>query len=375
MEQPGLFILSAYLKKWSYGDNKLTVNYTFCMSESYHRKHKELRISKSTNMVADLLVQLNKDATQINEIIDSEHPVEIANEAEVKKKLNNFFAKIIKEFKQNKKSHGKSRMISSRSIDFFYNDQEYEQVNDDVKFYVHLNRGLNKVSGDLWANAISDFKLAIKFKPEDITTNKHLAMAYTKLGQFSDAVEPLKIYADSDNSPESLNALAIAYINLEEYEKADEIFRQITNNFDHDFLALFGRAQIAYKRGIDYQQFLDEIFEDSSDWLVTKLKTEWEYNLNNEEEHTVWNAATAARYMGFERPFDLTKRAFNREIPSYFNADKGTIRFIKEELDCWIDLHNRYNIDGSEYKIYEDRLSAEEKSNLRKKKKTEKSVS
>ena len=375
MEDNGLYILSAYLKKWSYGENKLTVNYTFCMGDSYHRKHKELRIAKSPGMVAELLGQLTKDAGQVNDIIDSSQPVEIKNEPEVKKKLNNFFAKIIKEFKQNKKSHGKSRMISSRSIDFFYNDQDYEQLSDDVKFYVHLNRGLNKVSGDLWANAITDFKLAAKFKPDDITTNKHLAMAYNKLGQFSEAVKPLKIYADSENSAESLNALAVAYINLEEYKKADAIYEQITENFDHDLLALFGRAQIAYKRGNNYQKYLDEIFDDSSEWLVNKLKTEWEYSLNNEEMHTVWNAATAARYMGFERPFDLTKKAFNQEIPSYFDADKGTIRFVKEELDCWIELHNRYNLDGLQYKIYEDRLSAEEKSSLRKKKKTEKSVS
>jgi hypothetical protein len=375
MEDNGLYILSAYLKKWSYGDNKLTVNYTFCMADSYHRKHRELRIAKSNLMVAELLGQLTKDASQINEIIDSSQPAEIKNETEVKKKLNNFFAKIIKEFKHNKKSHGKSRMISSRSIDFFYNDQDYEQLNDDVKFYVHLNRGLNKVSGDLWANAISDFKLAIKFKPDDITTNKHLAMAYNKLGQFSEAVKPLQIYADNENSAESLNALAIAYINLEEYKKADEIYLQITANFDHDLLALFGRSQIAYKRGNNYKKYLDEIFEDNPEWLVNKLKTEWEYNLNNEDLHTVWNAATAARYMGFERPFDLTKKAFNQEIPSYFDADKGTIRFVKEELDCWIDLHNRYNLDGQQYKIYEDRLSAEEKNSLRKKKKTEKSVS
>jgi len=375
MEQAGLFILSAYLKKWSYGENKLTVNYTFCIDDSYFRKHKELRISKSTSMVADLIAQINKDIAQINDISDSHSSVQIVNESEVKKKLNNFLAKIIKEFKQNKKSHGKSRMISSRSIDFFYNDQEYEQVDDNVKFYVHLNRGLNKVSGDLWENAISDFKLAIKFKPDDVTTNKHLALAYNKLGQFSEAVKPLKIYADSENTAESLNALAVAYINLEEYEKADEIFKQITDNFDHDFLAFFGRAQIAYKRGDNYQKYLDMIYQDSSDWLVNKLKTDWEYNLNNEDEHTVWNAATAARYMGFERPFDLTKKAFNQEIPSYFDAEKGTIRFVKEELDCWIELHNRYNMDGSQYKIYEDRLSAEEKKNLRKKKKTAKSVS
>lgn len=369
MKPSDLYILSAYLKKWSYVDNKLTVNYTFCINDGYQRRHKELRLTRTAAMVTELLNQILKDAKSAIENETVEEPINFVNDVEVKKKLNAFFNKISKEFKNNKKSRGKSRMISSRSIDFYYNDFEYEQLSDDVKFYVHLNRGLNKVSGDLWSNAVSDFKLALTFRPEDITANKYLAMAYNKLGQFSEAVTPLKIYADSDNTPESLNALAIAYINLEEYEKADEIFRQITENFSDATIALFGRAQIAYKKGTDFLSYLDKIHEKSPELLVEKLKSEWEYKLSaNNENVTVWNAATAARYLGFERPFDLTKKAFNQEIPCYFDADKGTIRFVKEEIDCWIELHNRYNIDGSTYEVFENKLLPQEKGKSTKKK-------
>ncbi|MCB0281417.1 MAG: hypothetical protein H6627_06655 [Calditrichae bacterium] len=368
MKPSALYVLSAYLKKWSYADNKLTINYTFCINDGYYRKHKELRLNKTAPMISELLGQLLKDAKNGNSA-PSDEPVRFVGEGEVKKKLSGFFNKIAKEFKGNKKTRGKSRMISSRSIDFYYNDFEYEQLEDDVKFYVHLNRGLNKVSGDLWSNAVSDFKLAIGFKPEDITANKYLAMAFNKLGQFSDAVVPLKIYADSENTPESLNALAIAYINLEEYEKADEIFRQITENFSDSNIALFGRAQIGYKKGQEFLSHLDKIYEKNPELLVEKLKTEWEYKLPpNSSNATIWNAATAARYLGFERPFDLTKKAFNQEIPCYFNADKGTIRFVKEEIDCWIELHNRYNIDGSTYQVYENKLLPQEKGKTPKKK-------
>ena len=65
--------------------------------------------------------------------------------------------------------------------------------------------------------------------------------------------------------------------------------------------------------------------------------------------------------MGFDRPFDLTRRAFNEEIPSYFNSEKGTIRFVKEELDLWVEIMNRYKIDNEGYSTHADRLLPAEK--------------
>ena len=71
-------------------------------------------------------------------------------------------------------------------------------------------------------------------------------------------------------------------------------------------------------------------------------------------------AATASRYLGYDRPFDLTKRAFNDEIPCYFDSERGTIRFVKAELDQWVEIQNHFRIDNNYYQVYEDRLSAEE---------------
>jgi tetratricopeptide (TPR) repeat protein len=376
MEQQKLHILSVYLKKWSYGENKVTVNYSLSVGNNYYRKHRDQKLAKATNMVNELLAQILKDAKSLegkNE--KAQIQIKLINEGEAKKKLNAFFLKITKEFNQNKKSRGKSRMISSRSVDFYYSDSEYELLEDEIKFFVHLNRGLNKVNGDLWSNAISDFKMALKFKPDNVQVNKHLAIAYNKLGQFSDALSPLKIYADSEQSADSLNTLATVYINLEEFDKADEIYQQIAEEFEDTITALFGRAQIAYKQGHDYTKYLDEINKSNPTKLIEKLKNNWEYRLSNEDLQTQWNASTAARYLGFDRPFDLTKKAFNKEIPCYFNADKGTIRFIKEEIDCWIELRNRYNLDGSKYKVFENKLTPEEKGTKRKKKQSAKVAS
>jgi len=356
MSSEYLYVLSAYLRKWSYKDNRFTVNYTFCLNGSYYRKHVDLRIGRSDVLVSQLLNDVVQQARENN----AAESFTIYNENDLKQKLDHFFKKIVKEFRNNKQNR-KTRMISTRSIDFFYNDHDYEQLDDTIRFFVHLNRGMNKVSGDLWDQAIEDFKHALKYDPEDITVNKYLAMAYNKAGRFQDAVEPLQKYADAENSAEALSSLAMAYINLEEYDKADAIYQQIAENFGDALTANFGRAQIAYKKGADYMPYLEAADNEDPAWTAAKVRDDWEYKLPSVDEKNMWNAATAARYLGFERPFDLTRKAFNESLPCYFDEDKGTIRFVKEELDCWTKLNNRFNLDDQTYKTHEERLTEKEK--------------
>ncbi len=368
MEDQKLYLLSIYLKKWSYGDNKLTVNYSFSYGDKYQRKHKELRLGKTTKMLSDFIEQLYKDLDGHEKNGKLKNRPGLFNDGETRKKLNTFFQKVTKEFSQNKKSRGKSRMISARSVDFYYSDKDYGQLDDATKFFVHINRGLNKIDGDLWTNAITDLKQAQKYKPDDVLVNKYLALAHNKLGQHAKALPFLKSYVKSDENVESLNTLASAYISLQQFDEADEIYKQISDQFEDKSIALFGRAKIAYKQGKKYIDFLNEISKSNRTWLVDKLKKKWEYTLADEENQTNWNASIAARYLGFDRPYDLTRKAFNKEIPSYFNAEKGTVRFVKEEIDCWVKLHNTFNLTTENYKIFPGKLTAEEKGKKRKKK-------
>jgi len=174
--------------------------------------------------------------------------------------------------------------------------------------------------------------------------------------------DPEGIYAQKEDSPESLDALAKAYIHLGEFEKAETIYKDISKRFPDSVLAQFGMAQIAYKLGSGYKAILDRLYKKDPEGLREKLKKDWDYRLPGycDNEECMWNAATAARYLGFERPFDLTRKAFNEEIPSYFDSERGTIRFVKSELDRWVELMNRYNVDGNEYAIFTDRLSKKE---------------
>lgn len=372
MNSINFYLLSTYLKKWSFNDNRITLNYSFCLDNEYERNHVDMRLSAPMNMVNDFLNNIfHRAKEKINEkaLIDEDsstnnlNNIFLVNEADIKRKLSIFINKILKEFNLNKRSRGRTRMISTRSLDFYYNDYEFEPLSDDIKFFVHLNRGVNKMSGDLWSNAIEDFGKALTIKPKDILANKYMAQANHKLGQHKEALIYIKIYAEAENTADSLDALASAYIHLNDFENAEVVYKEIESRFPESNTALYGRAQLAYKQDKGYKMLLDRIYKRAEDWLRDKLKTDWEYKIpgNAGNDDVMWNAATAARYLGYDRPFDLTRRAFNEELPSYFDQEKGTIRFVKEELDNWVEIMNRYKVDVEAYVTFGDRLTDQEK--------------
>lgn len=355
-------ILSVYLKKWSFDEGRFTLNYAFSANDSYNRCCRVFRISKTERLIDELIQQVKDDSVlALAKKVKGPFELEILQTDQMHLLLKTYFENIIKEFRDKKNASGKSRMKLSRSMDLYYKASEYATLSNQVKFYVHLNRGMNKINGELWGQAVTDLLHAHKFNPKDAKLNKYLAMAYNELGKFSRAILPMQIYATAENTSESLNALAAAYINMDNYEKAEKVYEDIAQKFDEAQLTNYGRAVIAYKQGKKYISFLDKIKKADALWLTKKLKNDWDYSLCNLETHTDWNTAAAARYLGFNRPFDLTCKAINHEVPCYYDQDKGTVRFIREELDCWVQLHNRYNLDGRKHDVFVDRLLPEEK--------------
>ncbi|WP_456442183.1 tetratricopeptide repeat protein, partial [Caldithrix abyssi] len=224
-------------------------------------------------------------------------------------------------------------------------------------------------NGDLYSNAVDDLKNALAFKPEDPQANKNIAKALMKLGRFEEAVKHLEIYTQAEKSDVALHQLGLAFMKLGDLDRAEEIYKQIEKEFPDSLYGLFGRALINYKRGKGFKQKLDKIYKINPEWLAEHLRTEWSFNLPGyeEDEEAKWNAATAARYLGFNRPFDLTRKAFNNEIPSYFDSEKGTIRFVKAELDAWVDLVNRYKLEPQNYETHEELLTEQEKQKAQRK--------
>ncbi len=369
MEHNHMYLLSAYLRKWSFGDGRISFNYSFCMNDQYIRNQIDMRISAPVNMMNEILnhsfhraKELVSEMAEESKTPENNNNIVLVSEPEVRQKLSAFLSKMLREFNNNKRSNGRQRMISARSLDFYYNDYEFEPLSDEIKFYVHLNRGVNKISGDLWSNAVDDLSQALALQPKNILANRYMAKALNKLNRFEEALAHLKIYAEADKSIESLEDLASAYVRMNAFKEAEAVYSKIEKEFPDSPIGTFGKAQLAYKQGKGYKTLLDRLYKQDPDWLTEKLKKDWDYKLPgySEDESQMWNAAIAARYMGFERPFDLTKKAFSNELPSYFDPDKGTIRFVKQELDGWVELTNRYKMEDVDYQTFEDRLTPEE---------------
>ena len=365
MDTGNLHILSTYLKKWSYQENRISVSYSYFTELGYGRQVIDMRINSPQNMVNEFLnrsVYKIKESYQNSDKIKGDFTIKLVNETEAHRKLNLFLTKILKEFNTNKRSRGRVRMISSRSMDFYYNDFEYEPLSDQAKYYVHLNRGLNKMNGDLWSAAIEDLKIAISFNDDDPLVNKYMAEALLKNQKVEEALPYFVKYADEEKSLKGYNDLAHAYIKIEKFKEAENVVKKMKKQNSNDLLVKILEAQVAYLQSKPYFEQLDKIKDIDEDWLREYLKKSWDFNLPGHSDHEskMWNAATASRYLGYDRPFDLTKRAFNDELPCYFDSEKGTIRFVKAELDQWVEIQNRYKIDGNIYRVYEDRLSKDE---------------
>jgi tetratricopeptide (TPR) repeat protein len=365
MDTGSLHLLSTYLKKWSYQENRISVSFSYFTELGYGRQAIDMRINSPQNMVNEFLnrsIYKVREYYQNSDKVDGEFTIKLVNENEAQRKLNLFLTKILKEFNTNKRSRGRVRMISSRSMDFYYNDFEYEPLSDQVKFYVHLNRGINKMNGDLWSAAIEDLKIALSFNEEDPLVNKYLAEALLKNQKTEEALPYFEKYAKKEDSLKGYNDLAHAYIKIEKFKQAENVVKKMKSKDPDDLIVKMLEAQIAYLQSKPYLDQLDKIKEIDEEWLRDYLKKSWDFKLPgyHKNDSKMWNAATASRYLGYDRPFDLTKRAFNDEIPCYFDSEKGTIRFVKSELDHWVELQNRYKVDGTIYRVYEDRLSKDE---------------
>ena len=355
-----LHVLSTYLKKWSYHDSRLSLSYSYFTENGYGRDFIDMRISAPNNMVNEVLNRMVNKAKEGFKERDS--VIKIVNEGEAQRKLNMFLGKVLREFNTNKRSRGRVRMISSRSMDFYYNDFEYDPLEDNVKFYVHLNRGVNKMNGDLWSAAIDDLKQALTFDENHAQANKYLAEALVKSHRIEEALPYYEKFAAHEDTIIGLNDLAHAYIKLERYKEAEAVLKKMQKIDPDDMLVKIGQAQITYLQQKAYFSKLDKIYQEDEIWLRGYLKKSWEYKLPGfgKDQSKMWNAATSSRYLGYDRPFDLTKRAFNDELPCYFDSERGTIRFVKAELDNWVKMRNRYRIDGEEYQVHADRITKDE---------------
>ena len=101
MDTGNLHLLSTYLKKWSYQDNRISVSYSYFTEMGYGRQAIDMRINSPQNMVNEFLnrsIYKVKEYYQNSGKVNGDFTVKLVNETEAQRKLNLFLTKILKEF-------------------------------------------------------------------------------------------------------------------------------------------------------------------------------------------------------------------------------------------------------------------------------------
>lgn len=197
-----LYLLSCYLKKWTYRENKVTINVSFVIDDHYLRTEVKMRVGSPLTMVNEIMSSVFQYAKECllenNNELESQQigAIQLIHDSENKQKLSVFLGKLLKDYHLNKKSNGHSRMISNRSLDFYYHDFEFEPLEDNVKFYIYLNRGVNKIQGELWESAYDELNLAMKKNPEHVLIQKYMTLILSKMNRLKEARSFAEKYAE-----------------------------------------------------------------------------------------------------------------------------------------------------------------------------------
>jgi tetratricopeptide (TPR) repeat protein len=164
-------------------------------------------------------------------------------------------------------------------------------------------------------------------------------------------------FAEVENSQRAWLELAKSYRKGKLFDKSEAIYQRVLAEDPTNKEARIGIAQIRYAlQNEEYQQILDELHKEDPEWLCEWLKEEFNFRIYTNEK-TMLSPNQAAKFLGYERIFDLTQRAFKNELPSHFNPGRARLTFYKEELANWANTLNRYNCSGEEIKLYPDRIN------------------
>jgi tetratricopeptide (TPR) repeat protein len=164
-------------------------------------------------------------------------------------------------------------------------------------------------------------------------------------------------FAEVENSQRAWLELAKSYRKGKLFDKSEAIYQQVLAEDPTNKEARIGIAQIRYAlQNEAYQQILDELHKEDPEWLCEWLKEEFNFRIYTNNK-TMLSPIQAAKFLGYDRIFDLTQRAFKNELPSHFNPGRARLTFYKEELANWANTLNRYNCSGEEIKLYPDRIN------------------
>lgn len=355
-------LIAVDIRKWDLELQKITFNNFYLDSENEKMVTFDVSIMNTAEMVEEFVGKFKFTVQkQLQEAqADAEVQVELENEAFIRQKVHNYFKRILTELNNPRRKRGQPKMIYSTHMDVYSENQDISFLPKKVQFFVLLNWARKYYEKEDYAKAIDPLRKLIKIDPDFGLAYKWLARSLKKNRKYEEAMRYYEKYAQVDGSIDALLDLAKSYRKGKLFEKSEKIYHEILKLEPENKEARIGLAQIKYARKEpDYVEILDELYKEDPEWLVEWLVDEFNFRIYVPEK-TYLSPVQASRFLGYNKVFELTQKAFKNDLPSHFNPAKARLSFFKEELENWANTMNRYHCLEEEVKLFPDVLEEEE---------------
>ncbi|MBN2365433.1 MAG: tetratricopeptide repeat protein [Calditrichaeota bacterium] len=390
MEKFEIYLISLTIRKWDLEKKRMAVNTTFVVGDAEFSSNLEMALTSAGEMTEEFLNILKKEAGRklMNGGNDfGETDIELGDKNYIKQKTGSFFKKITGEL-NNKGKDGKNRqsgqraeqnngagqiyqatgqarqarmprMILTTYLDVYPENHDVSALPENIQFFIILNLARKYYEKEQFQKAIHPLRRLVKMKPDFGTGYKWLARSLKKVRKYDEAVRNYENYARVENSLDAKLDLAQSYRKGKMFDKSEEIYRTILNDYPDEKEAKIGIAQIKYARQEeDYLPILDSLYQENSDWMREWMRKEFNFRIYSQSK-TLLTPVQASRYLGFDKAFEITQMAFRNEVPSHFNPSRARINFFREELDRWAEVVNRFNLMGHEVVLHPENLNGD----------------
>ncbi|UCF65088.1 MAG: tetratricopeptide repeat protein [bacterium] len=348
-------LISLEIRKWLLEAERLHFRAFFVIGDKEFTSIVDLSLTQVPDMVEEFVNKFRQEARGKN--VDE---VVISNEGLLRPKLNVYFKKILSELNNNKRRKGQSRQILSNYFDVYVENQDLSFLDPTIQFYVLLNWARRYYEKEDFSRAIDPLKKLLKIKKDYGIVYKWLARSLKKMRKYDEAMRYYEMYAKVEKTVEARLELAKSYRKGKLYDKSAKIYSEILKKNPAEKDAKIGLAQIKYARmESDYLPLLDELNQEDPEWLRKWLLDEFNFRIYATSK-TALTPIQAAKFLGFEKAFDITQKAFKNELPSHFNPSKARMHFFKEELENWAEIMNRFNLIDEKIVLQKDHLKVED---------------
>jgi tetratricopeptide (TPR) repeat protein len=363
-----LNLIALDIKKWILEKRKINSTVYLVSNDEEKSLQIDSRILKPNDMLENFMAKLRAEIS--SELLatngNKEVQIEFENQSFLSQQLYNYFKKITTELRggngnrSNGSNGGKKennyRGIRTTHLDIYTENDDITSLPEQTRFYIILNWCRNYYNREEYKKAIDPLRKLLKLNPQFGLGYKWLARSLKKIRKYDEAMANYRKYAEVDGSIDAFLDLAKSYRKGKIFDKSEEIYLDILKSNPESKEAKIGLAQIKFAlKQSEYMKILDDLYKEDPDWLKKWLLDEFNFRIYIPEK-TFITPAQAAKFLGFNKVFELTERAFKNEVPSHFNPAKARMSFYKEELENWAKVMNRFQCLASEIKVYPENI-------------------